>query len=68
MFKIHEYLIEHSTINNTVLVSVYKRGAIKQIKRFCVNDYNNNRTFLYKRTIKQTLNLNKNVYNEEYIW
>ena len=58
MFKIHEYLIEHSTINNTVLVSVYKRGALKQIKRFCVNDYNNNRTFLYK----QTLNLNKKAY------
>ena len=58
MFKIHEYLIEHSTISNTVLVPVYKRGALKQIKRFCVNDYNNNRTFLYK----QALNLNKKAY------
>ena len=31
MFKIHEYLIEHSTINNTVLVSVYKHGAFKTV-------------------------------------
>ena len=43
------------------------------LKRFCINDYDNNRTFLYKRTIKLTLNLNKKtyidyMYNEEYIW
>ena len=71
MFQIHTYLMNHN-VDNKIIVSVLKRYAFKQIRRVCINDYNNNNSFIYKRTIQQAQKLNKNAcidyaYNEEHI-
>ena len=48
--------------------------VLKNIKHYCLHRYNENEyTFIYKRTIQQTLHLNKDAYmdydyNEEHIW
>ena len=59
-------------VDNKIIVSVLKICALRQKRRYCINDYNNNNSFIYKRTIQQAQKLNKNAcidyaYNEEHI-
>ena len=72
MFKIHKYLLNNKT-DNKILVSVRKRGILKQIRHFCIKNNFYNNFYIYKRTINETLHLNKDafieyMYNEEHIW
>ena len=56
MFQIHTYLINNIT-DNKILVSANKRGLLKNMKYYCLHRYNENEyTFIYKRTIQQTIN------------
>ena len=34
-------------VDNKIIVSVLKRYALRQIRRYCKNDYNNNNSFIY---------------------
>ena len=74
VYQIHYYLLSTKT-ENKILVSSAKCGILKQIRRYCTsNTFNIYNPFcVYKRTIQQTLHLNKDTYvhynyNEEYVW
>ena len=62
MFQIHKYLTNNIT-DNKILVSANKRGLLRNMKYYCLHRYKENEyNFIYKRTIQQTLELNKNAY------
>ena len=74
VYQIHDYLLNNKT-DNKILVSSTKRGILKQIRKYCtITTFNiHNSFYVYKRTIQQTLHLNKDAYmdynyNEEYVW